>query len=465
MAVDSREIAMILAATTVLAMTRHARANGAFPDSQAIYAPSAHPHQLVLGTNFGLLVSEDDGRSWYWVCEQTIGPLPYFFPVGNAETLYAATTDPGVRLTRDHCNWSTVQIDTPARVVIDLFVDPSDEAHVLAIGRIPTSSTAAPIADQLYASESGGDSFTLLYASDPVERLDSIEVAKSSRQRVYATMSTRPPVKRYVLRSDDGGSHFSKIDQTSALDSRLPLIIAVDPDNADRIYFRLLRRGPTEGDAFAISEDGGATIRTTFMASNRLTAFLRVDADTLILGADVVGGGTGAQSGGYISTDRGVTFSPWANSPRIRALVSRDGAIFAAADNFVDGFAAGVTRDLGKTWQALIAYDQIKGPLLNCEPVKTACDSPGPSGQPSAWADLVGMFQIHPDGGVDAGGSHSGCRCGELGARARSSADVRRGWIWISLAIGLGIVRRLRTGSCRGSADRRAGRRRAGGCR
>ncbi|MES1210484.1 MAG: hypothetical protein ABUS79_31475, partial [Pseudomonadota bacterium] len=36
-----------------------ARADGAFPNSQNIMTPAALPHEIVLGTNFGLVISTD----------------------------------------------------------------------------------------------------------------------------------------------------------------------------------------------------------------------------------------------------------------------------------------------------------------------------------------------------------------------------------------------------------------------
>jgi len=49
---------------------RPALGNGAFPDSQAVITPAERPHEILLATNFGLITSTDDGRSWTWSCEQ-----------------------------------------------------------------------------------------------------------------------------------------------------------------------------------------------------------------------------------------------------------------------------------------------------------------------------------------------------------------------------------------------------------
>jgi hypothetical protein len=54
-------IAPALALGALLFLPLPARADGAFPDSIAIFAPADRPHRLLLATNFGLLVSDDDG--------------------------------------------------------------------------------------------------------------------------------------------------------------------------------------------------------------------------------------------------------------------------------------------------------------------------------------------------------------------------------------------------------------------
>src|ERR671939_416438 len=46
-----------------------ARANGAFPDEFSVHFPPNAPHRILIGANFGLLVSEDDGATWRYACE------------------------------------------------------------------------------------------------------------------------------------------------------------------------------------------------------------------------------------------------------------------------------------------------------------------------------------------------------------------------------------------------------------
>ena len=54
---------------TALGAAHAARANGAFPDELSIHFPPNSPHRILVGANFGLLVSEDDGATWRYSCE------------------------------------------------------------------------------------------------------------------------------------------------------------------------------------------------------------------------------------------------------------------------------------------------------------------------------------------------------------------------------------------------------------
>src|SRR6516164_4674656 len=55
------------------------RADGAFPDSQTILVPAAHPDEVILVTNFGLILTEDGGTTWNWSCEGTANAFGTFY--------------------------------------------------------------------------------------------------------------------------------------------------------------------------------------------------------------------------------------------------------------------------------------------------------------------------------------------------------------------------------------------------
>src|SRR5205823_2726073 len=72
---DCRGVSAAVAICTQAA----ARANGAFPDSESILTPDDRPQQILLVTNFGLISSADNGKTWLWSCEQQGNALGAFY--------------------------------------------------------------------------------------------------------------------------------------------------------------------------------------------------------------------------------------------------------------------------------------------------------------------------------------------------------------------------------------------------
>src|SRR5258706_13872277 len=86
-----------------------------------------------------------------------------------------------------------------------------------------------------------------------------------------------------------------------------------------------------------------------------MSAFLRRSDGALIVGTQ--------QSGAFISTDGGKSFSAWPNAPHLRALGERDGLLYAVANNAMDGYAVATSADGGAGWRPLGTFAAIKGPL------------------------------------------------------------------------------------------------------
>src|SRR2546422_7594557 len=112
---------------------RGARANGAFPDEFSIHFPPGAPHRILVGANFGLLVSEDDGATWRYACEPwvTVGSSDPLSPV--LVSFYQVTADGavladwgGITRSTDACNWPNSAGSVTGQSVQDIFADPND---------------------------------------------------------------------------------------------------------------------------------------------------------------------------------------------------------------------------------------------------------------------------------------------------------------------------------------------------
>src|SRR5262249_47688205 len=178
----------------------------------------------------------------------------------------------------------------------------------------------------------------------------------------------------------NGGAPFVVADET-AFTTSMPYLAAVDPSDANTLYLRL--RG--QGDALAISRDGGATLDPLFPLAGRMSALLRRANGTLLVGS--------SDKQSWRSVDGGHSFAAWLEAPRVRALAERGQVLYVAADDLKDKFAVARSADEGAHWEPLLRFRDIRGPLA-CGNLPTVCAGP--------WAALMALFNPS-DGG--AGGN------------------------------------------------------------
>jgi hypothetical protein len=388
--------AALLAATSGIA-----HANGAFPDAQQVVLPSDRPHQILVGTNFGILISNDDGATWQWVCENVIGAFAGLYQMGAApaDRLVAKTMNGAVSSGDTACTWTTAVTPFPPENLTDLFPDPNDANKVYGIGIVPLDGGTAQYG--IYVSSDGARTFPTspLYAVPTNAVLSSIESSRSAPGTIYAAMFATGPS---MLRSVDGGTTFQTFDLSATTTAPL-YIAAVDPVNASLLY--LLAKTSPPGDSLAISSDGGMTIRLAVELSAAMTCFLKRADGTLLMGA--------VDGTGYRSKDEGQTFSPW-KTPHLRGLAERNGIVYAATSNVVDGYAVAMTTDEGTTWTPLLRLQDIQGPA-DC--AKDACAGP--------FATLIATLTANSDMGVPSDMTtapppkKSGCHC-SIGAAGPS---------------------------------------------
>jgi hypothetical protein len=246
--------------------------------------------------------------------------------------------------------------------VTDFFPDPSDATHVLAEAFDYTSSTYLV----LQSTDNGATFTSKLYTSDPKATMTGIEIARSDPKTIYVTLTAATTNAPMLGHSSDGGATWKLIDLTSVLGTGAPSIIAVDPTNAQSVL--LLFKGTTQ--SLALSQDGGKTVTLSMTASGGyFTSATRSPSGAIL----VSGVDASTNPVLYRSTDHGVTFTPSGTQPpHIRAMSTRGNQIYAATDNFSDGYALGVSTDDGITWQSVMNYGQVAA-ILGC--VKQACQT------------------------------------------------------------------------------------------
>jgi len=428
-------VAIFVAMLGVMPWCARAWANGAFPDSSAILLAADRPDEIILATNFGLIISEDGGQTWSWTCEQaaTVSGSLYQMGPPAQDRIYAISTSGLVFSDDGSCSWTRAQGLLASAYATDAFPDPSDPLRVLALAS-PTGDASSRV-QSLYASLDGGGSFNVLMFSAPAAGgLLGVETARSAPLTLYLSMYTTPGLHPKLVRSTDGFVSWTIFDVESDLGQSGFRIIAVDPENPARVYLRVL---DPVGETLAVSQDGGNSFTRPVHVDGKLTAFARLASGTVLVGAITAGVGEG-----FRSTDGGVTFQPWANPPRLRALAERDGKLFAAGDNFKDGFALAVSTDEGRSFKPLMVFEQVS----RIKPCAQAICQEGCVSRAGVmlWSPAVCEPGGRGDGGGDASAlpaRGSSCGCDTAAADAAASA--------IACGLGLAVAICLRGASRR----------------
>jgi MYXO-CTERM domain-containing protein len=406
---------LVLAAGIAL-LPHAARANGAFPESQALLLPADRPLEIVLATNFGLIISEDGGGSWQWTCERretSMGALYGLGPVPD-DRLFSLSPDVGLAVSSDgSCSWRRSGGSLANLLASDYFPDPTDPTRVLAIAAPPADAGAGPPA--VYASSDGGETFdpVPLYTAPDGASLTGVEVARSD-PRVVTLAALLPGAHPALVRSTDGGASWTTIDVEAALGPNPFRIVAVDPLDPYVVVLRVLAPG---GDALAITHDGGATFVTPVtVPGGVLSAYVQLPSGTWLVAGlvrSVTDGGIVTTGFAWRSQDGGFTFQAWtlAPQPRLLALAEQGGKLYLAGMNYADGWAVAVSTDEGETIQPLATYDRVSA-IKACvmDACQASCDN---QAGVKIWAPEI-CTATPADGSTDAAprpGDAGGCGC------------------------------------------------------
>jgi hypothetical protein len=386
-----------------------ARADGAFPASQAVLLAADRPKEMILATNFGLVFSEDDGTTWSYACENpaaTLNAVSYVVGPSPQDRIYAISSLGAAVSSDGGCSWALGGGDLVNTAVNDVFPDPASAERVFAIA-IPVG--AANPTGSIFVSEDGGLTYTISrFTAAAGALVTGVEASTTDPNRVYVTIdgsadSTRPE----LARSSDGGASFEVVELAAALGAVKVRLVAVDPTDASVIVLRLFSIGGATpaGQSLAITRDGGDTWATPVrLSGGDILGFARLSTGTLVAVA--------TSSDGPVllrSRDGGVTFSTSALSFSPMGLATRAGILYASANEFAAGetdlerFSLASSTDEGDTWSARFRFAEI-GSVRAC--VKAACQSSCSylSGLTLFPATACNMSGAVPSGGAGSGG-------------------------------------------------------------
>lgn len=286
----------LIACAVLMTLGQPAVANGRFPRAQRLLEDPSDPSHLVLAATYGLLVTQDRGETWHYVCEAAFGERELTVDALTAfssEGALLAGIYSGVSRAASHaCDFRRVLGMSNREAVPDFALVPSIPGRMLAVRiELPELGEAQ---SRLYRSDDDGLTWRPLGGLLPrsLRTPLTIEVAPSSAERVYLS-GLGQKEEGVLLRSDDGGRSFEQLEiPTDAARFEAPYIVAVDPQDADRVYVRTdaWRYDPRTNsavadDALLYSQDAGRSFAELLRAPGKLFGFaFSPDGSELLLG-------------------------------------------------------------------------------------------------------------------------------------------------------------------------------------
>jgi len=432
--------AAALVASAVLAAAP-ARANGRFPASNTIRFSPANPDLLLVRSTYGIMPSSDYGKTWTWLCEDSLGLPPTSnedpsleLTAGNAMVVGISL---GLEVSPDTgCTWTfEPQPGLKGQNIKDLVLRPDAPHAVLAVTSTyevdgGTADGGDLYSQQVFVSTDDGATWSPQgTALDPTVIVTTIEVAVNDPLRIYASgYRDATPRTTWLLESTDGAMTWHEY-EISAFDPNTETavyIAAVDPQNEDLVYVR------SEGESrLFVSNDGGHTFQVAYsMLNDQMLGFaLSPDGSKIYLG--------GPNAGLFTAARGTLQFQPVmstvdGSSPRsihVQCLATHGSDLWACSDE-VSGFVAGVSQDDGMTFTAKLHLNGISGPIA-CAASTTAGQCAGAL-YDTMCANLGGCLEAGTgDGGAETGTdggpagstpSKSSCGCTVVGGGGAAGA-------------------------------------------
>jgi MYXO-CTERM domain-containing protein len=386
-----------------------ALANGRFPAAGQIAVDPSDPSHLVVRTTYGLTVSSDHGAHWSWVCEAAVGYS------GTEDPMMAITADgtliagifEGLSASHDKgCQWDFAQGGLKDRYVIDLATEKvSPKSAVLLISN---SVGGSMFLTELWETKDNAATWTVAGVDMPADFLGlTLDAAPADPNRVYVSgRYGKPGYDGAIERSNDRGATWQKLLIPGSNDLALPYIGGIDPQNPDVVYVRL---DAAKTDKLIVTKDGGTTWQDAFTSTGNLLGFaISPDGATVAVGGDTDGVWTAPAST--------LSFTQ-VSKIGARCLTWTPAGLYACGDEFVDGFAVGLSTNQGKTFTPVMHLQE------NCGPLTCGAATSNGSKCPDAWGATKLTIGGATCNGAGGSGSTSAASSTSTGAAATSTSS------------------------------------------
>lgn len=338
-------------------------ANGRFPAAQMVQVgPGDRSDTVVVRTTFGILRSNDQGRSWSWLCEDLLGygalanwDPPFAIAAGADGTALLVGLPAGLTRTLDGC---TAAPSTDLGMTFTADVTSTADGHgVYWVGANGIDR------NKVFFSPDGGRSFSQRGEAPEGVLVLTVEAAPSDAQTVYFTgVTTGPKPVDLFFRSRDGGRTLERF-ELDLMGAHTAWLSAVDPVNSQIVYLRAVLDDPDAGDPILgrptllfRSTDGGA----------HFTVLTRSHGP--MLGFALSGDGRTVWTGGPHPDDRlrrSVDNGPFEKISDARALCLRwrPEGLYVCGDHPTEGYSLAVSHDDGRSVTVLLSFASLRSPV------------------------------------------------------------------------------------------------------
>ncbi len=348
---------------------------------------------LALLTNRGMIFGDSAQGPFRLMCNEALGintsEQPDFAYAPDGRLLVA--TSSGLRATADGgCSWQPVapfgSLATPA-----LAQDPSAPKR-LYLATYGTGQSGLQI------SEDGGTTWTPLTSVADDDFIQEVFVAPSSASDLYYSgevLDTSGNFTHYVARSQDSGMSFTRA-EIALQDNEVDLqLLAVSPGDPNV----LLARAQDSNDAAHMdrllrSSDGGQHFSSVLTVEQIFGAAFSADGTSAWVAAI---------AGLWRSTDAGQTFAQVPGPDRMTFVGTQGSTLWAAGwyggNMNTDGLAS--STNAGDSFESVLAFPQVTEPV-QCDaaaPTATTCEMLWKD-----WEyEILGMYDVYGGGPVPPG--------------------------------------------------------------
>jgi MYXO-CTERM domain-containing protein len=282
-------ISLGCAAALVTALASPAFANGRFPRAQRLIQSTENANVIALYGTYGMIVTEDGGKTWHHLCEAATGtyngedPLLEILP----GTRIVARTDGALVASQDNwCNFRSV-FGNGTDAVDDITRDPAAPNGIVAL--VGSYDKTAGFSSRVISSTDSGRTWSspLPLPSASIAQGLSLDLAPSAPDRLYATGLDAMGQGNIVV-SDDRGQHFTAHTITAPNSGSAPYIAAISQKNKDVVFVRTdgftdLDGIDTASDGLLVSTDAGVTWTTVLSRHAKLFGFALSPNETTLL--------------------------------------------------------------------------------------------------------------------------------------------------------------------------------------